>query len=468
MKPSNSHQQLEPQMLQKMVQEHLTKTDKRAICKIRGFGSAEMQTPALFQNTFQSDMGIEQALNELTYREHCFLHLLARQSSEVNIAFFTTLYPNNSGAYGETFTQQYKETFKQVRENLIRKGVLLWSEMRYGKAQLERYRFFLPQAVRQNLPALLPDSHKLETQSSTSQDGFRHRLISLLKSRSKKAQLSLKDGQLLIGTTSFNLDTLKDWQDQNWNSSLLSKKQSYPSFYSEYDFEQTKTSTPPDIIRYTLSQLSDSHWITPDKLKTYFDLHTFYSHYPSLDEIFDKGWQWGCLERVDRSGQYYYRLQEFAKLDDVNITYLSVKKAYIVIDVEQVPYAALSYLMTISDLSIERGQLAVKPNLVKLSAINPADRQHPLLQWLVNHAKYFAQAYEHVTNDWGKLLVHSNLLYAQVSDLSLRVTLEKAFNKGQVVFLPEGWMAIPINLMSKVETVVRRNGHVIKEVSQND
>jgi hypothetical protein len=52
--------------------------------------------------------------------------------------------------------------------------------------------------------------------------------------------------------------------------------------------------------------------------------------------------------------------------------------------------------------------------------------------------------------------------------LSLRVTLEKAFNKGQVVFLPEGWMAIPINLMSKVETVVRRNGHVIKEVSQND
>ena len=58
MKSSNSHQQLGHQMLQKMVQEHLTKIDKRAICKIRGFGSAEMQTPALFQNTYQSDMGL--------------------------------------------------------------------------------------------------------------------------------------------------------------------------------------------------------------------------------------------------------------------------------------------------------------------------------------------------------------------------------------------------------------------------
>jgi hypothetical protein len=426
-----------------------------------------MQTPALFQNTFQSAMGLEQAFNELTYQEHCFLHLLARQSSEVNIAFFTTLYPNHSGEYGETFTQQYKEIFKQVRENLIRKGVLLWEEMRYGKAQLERYRFFLPQAVRQHLPALLPESQKIKSQSSTSQDGFRHRLISLLKSRSKKAQLTLKNGRLLIGTAPFNLDTLKDWQDQNWNSSLLAK-QSHPSYYSQYYTEQTQATTPADIIRYTLAQLPDIHWVTPNEVKTYFDLHTFYYNYPSLDDIFDKGWQWGCLERVKKSGQYYYRLQEFAKLDDVNITYLSVKKTYVVIDVEQVPYAALSYLMTISDLSIERGRLAVKPNLVKLSAINPADRQHPLLQWLVNHAKYFAQAYEHVTNDWGKLLVHTNLVYAQVSDLSLRVTLEKAFNKGQVVFLPEGWMAIPINLMSKVETVVRRNGHVIKEVSQND
>jgi len=467
MKSSNSHQQLEHQMLQKMVQEHLTKTDKRAICKIRGFGGAEMQTPALFQNTYQSDMGLEQAFNELTYQEHCFLHLLARQSSEVNIAFFTTLYPNDSRGYGETFTQQYKETFKRVRENLIRRGVLLWAEMRYGKAQLERYRFFLPQAVRQNLPALLPDSQKIKSQSSTSQDGFRHRLISMLKSRSKKQQLSLQNGQLLIGTTPFNLDTLKDWQDQNWNNSLLPKKSS-PNYYSQYDIEYIPDRAPPDIIRYTLSQLSDSHWITPDKLKTYFDLHTFYSHYPSLDEIFDKGWQWGCLERVEKSGQYYYRLQEFAKLDDVNITYLSAKKAYVVIDVEQVPYAALAYLMTIGDLSIERGQLAVKPNLVKLSSISPADRQHPLLQWLVTHAQYFAQAYEQVTNDWGKLLVHSNLLYAQVSDLSLRVTLEKIFNKGQVVFLPEGWMAFPIDLMSKIETVVHRNGHVIKGVSQND
>ena len=105
MTSSNPHQQLEHIMLQKMVQEHLTKTDKRSICKARGFGSAEMQTPALFQNTFQSSIGLEQAFNELTYQEHCFLHLLARQSSEVNIAFFTSLYPNHSGEYGETFTQ---------------------------------------------------------------------------------------------------------------------------------------------------------------------------------------------------------------------------------------------------------------------------------------------------------------------------------------------------------------------------
>jgi hypothetical protein len=465
MNPKNPHQQFEYNMLQDMVNKHLSKTDKRAIGKVRGFSDVEMQTPALFQNTFQSNFGLEQAFKQLAYEDICALHLLAMQDKEVNIAFFKTAYTNGSQTYQHTFTQQYKETFKQVREKLIRRGVLLWSEKAYGKAQLERYRFFLPQIVHQNLPTLLPNSQKFINIPRSSQDGFRLQLIKMLKSRRKKPQLTLREGDLLIHSAPFTLDSLKEWQDKNWNDSLLPKN-SYSSYLNAYHTEQLKTHTPPDIIRYTLAQLSDHHWITPNMLQPFFDTHSFINNYPSLDEIFEKGWQWGCLERVTKLEQHYYRLREFADLNNLDINYLSVKKDYVLIDVERVPYMALSYLMTIGDLSIERGQLALKSNLVKLSAISPDDKQHPLLQWVVNHEKLFANAYERVTNDWGKLLVHSNLLYAQVNDLSLRVVLEKAFNNNeQVVFLPDGWMAFPLDMLKKIETVVRRNGHVIKGVS---
>ncbi|MEM6528442.1 MAG: hypothetical protein AAF653_09110, partial [Chloroflexota bacterium] len=98
----------------------------------------------------------------------------------------------------------------------------------------------------------------------------------------------------------------------------------------------------------------------------------------------------------------------------------------------------------------------------------PEQRKSLLAQWLKENSESFASVFKQIDEQWGRLLVHENLLYAQVSELSLRVTLEKAFDDGRVVFLPDGWMAFPEAMTRKIETVVNRSGHVIKEMTADD
>ena len=84
---------LEQRMIEDMIHVQTSQADRKAIGKVRQFDSAEMESMILFVNTFQSDMGLPQALAELDEKEQAFLHLLALCNSEVAIPFFANLYP---------------------------------------------------------------------------------------------------------------------------------------------------------------------------------------------------------------------------------------------------------------------------------------------------------------------------------------------------------------------------------------
>ncbi|GAB5491718.1 MAG: hypothetical protein Phog2KO_19330 [Phototrophicaceae bacterium] len=456
-------------MVNNMVHELMSQTDRKSIGQNRQFGSAEMESLPLFANTFRSDMGLAGAFAQLDKRELAFLHILANHDGEVSIDFFKNLYqllPANR--YSLTFTQTYNDLFKQVRKRLIRGGILLWAETGRGDAKLERYRFALPQAIIDKLPDLITETTIIETDKVVSQDGFRERLVQLLKAKTYR-DIAIEDGNLMLNRKRFHLNRLEAWQDEQWLQRLRPNRKNTVEVYPYYSAQISDSPfTPPSLIRYGLSQLGENVWVQAQAFKIAFEFIN-QERYVGLDDIFEIGWQWGCLERVKHGQAYFYRLRHFSKWDDLRITYLKSKRDnLVVIDVETVPYDALSILMTFGDFHIYRNQLQLTPNLAKLSETTKLLRENAIAQWLQTHNSAFADAFEQVSQQWGKLIVHENLLYAQVSDLSLRVTLEKAFDDGSVLFMSNGWLAFPASMVRKIETVVNRSGHVIKEVSTDD
>ena len=125
-------------MLKQMCESDINDSDIKAICKSRGFPAKEATSRGVFENFFISTIGIEEALNSLTYKEIVFLHLLNKIKKEVGIEYFKRLYgcaESADGYYYGTFTKKYKEIFKEVKNNLVRKGVLIMIDREmYGKS----------------------------------------------------------------------------------------------------------------------------------------------------------------------------------------------------------------------------------------------------------------------------------------------------------------------------------------------
>jgi len=449
-----------------MVHEQTSQTDRRNIGKARQFGAAELESLPLFANSFLSDMGLQPAFTRLDDRERAFLHLLALQDDPVRISFFHPLYQTGSAISGGTYTQRYTDLFKEVRKRLIRGGLLLWAEIGNGDAKLERYRFALPRLVIQNLPPLITESQALEPQDISVYPAFQERLTRLLQ-KDKRSQdgISITKGQIFLNGNPFSVDALQEWRELNWISSIENyryKQRKQQRRTTEVLPKQDRTQ-PSALIRHGLSQLPAGHWVKTDVFQHIFDLQYADQNYPDLHTIFNLGWQLGSLERTQHDETSYYRLRSEPDWTNQPIEYLKKDGKIILVDVDTIPLSAFSVLSQYGDLAIQREQLILKPNLIKLSHTTREARENPLATWLQQYSPIFAQAFQKVQEQWGKLLVHQQLLYAQVSDLSLRVTLEKNFDDGSILFLPDGWMAFPPNLLSKIDTVVNRSGHVIKK-----
>jgi hypothetical protein len=107
--------------------------------------------------------------------------------------------------------------------------------------------------------------------------------------------------------------------------------------------------------------------------------------------------------------------------------------------------------------------LRAYPSLIKLGRSIPAQRNAPLSRWLAENVPAFGQALETVNAKWGKTLLHENLLFAQVRDLSLRVQLERELKENLVV-LSDHYIAFPQESRPSVEKVLKKTGFVVKTV----
>jgi hypothetical protein len=454
-------------MLHQMCHEVLSNVDVKAITKARGFSGQEVASRALFETYFVSDIGVEAVMATLSRKEVALLHLLRFLGEAVDVTVFERVYgdEHTRRAYYGTFTQRYSGIYKQVRDSLIRKGLLLVAEDRLSGAstKMERWRFRFPQEFEPFLPPLFESTRTLKGIGDVRHDVLRDKVLEIVGGRrpsplgkSHKYDLGIVEGELRTGGEPFEARRLLEWQQACWEAAVPS-----PS-------AKTENAVPPvQAVNFAFSQLGAKEWIPPEQLN--LPLRVFCAAALGGREICAAGWKWGYLARQTVDGTVYYRPSgeedQAAQELDIGASLDASTRWPVLVNLAEIPYGRLELLARISDLEIVGDRLAATPNLVRMGRALEAVRGRPLTRWLRDHAPAFRQALGTVEGRWGRQIVHENLLIAQVDDLALKVQLERAFaDSRDVVFLAGDFVAFPYDLLPEVERAVTRWGHVIRTV----
>jgi len=481
------------QMLYEMCHDVLSLADIKAICKSRGFSDKEAESRSLFENVFLSSIGVEGAMKTLTDAEAAALHLLSMEDRVVDVTFFERLYGRKQEgwrAYG-TFTQQFKPVFDAVQRNLIRKGLLVISEANtnaLNKTKMELWHYRFPPEFGPFLPPLVHPVVHADQAGDIHADKLRTDLGRLTQTRTLGTQrppaIQLSAGGLTLGTRPFSTKAVRDWRQSAWQADILTADAkrdkvsgSYPQAAQMYKgyllpSNEYRTPSPLPVALYAFARLAPHEWIAPGQLDTLLDVLYAGPNHPSSSAICQAGWDNGCLVRYRADGTDYYRLagDEGAPADDAPDGYLSIADGKVFVDLDKVPYEALDLLNRVATLTVEGGRLRVSPHIVKMVDALDSAREHAVIRYLKAHSAEFRAAFKRIDAQWGRLIIHENLLVARVTDLSLRVKLQQAFGgadgapSARLVALSDEYIAFPRAMLGDIEKMLKKAGHVVKTV----
>lgn len=460
-------------LLYQMCHEALTDVDIRAIGRARGFSSQEVSSRSQLETYFLSNIGVEKVLRGLNSAEIATLHLLRIIDKPINIETLQRLYaPDFTSAHmwNPTFTKRYQETFKAVRKGLVRKGVLIMTEVKKNDStKMERLRFFFPAEFMPYLPPPFDETHTLATEGETRHDVARDKLRAVLKQTAETSNnlhseydLKLTQGRLMLSDDLFSEKKLKAWQAMRWRIASPPGKQRKK--YSS-DIVGERVDVLESLV-YGLTQLPPQQWVSPAHLKPVLTIFT--DHTYELEQLCECGYEWGYLARNRVNNEKVYRLAastQGGKTPAPADYFTSHDGQSVQINLTSIPYAVLTELNQIVTFSLENQQLVAVPNLVEMGKSFDNLMGNPSLQWLIKHVAAFEQAYKTLKRRWGKQIVHTNLLVAHVPDVVLRVKIEHTLKSNEVVILSEEYIAFPPKLLPKIERIVQREGHVVKHGS---
>jgi len=249
-----------------------------------------------------------------------------------------------------------------------------------------------------------------------------------------------------------------DWQKRQWQAETNPAKRRKAI--------DPDTFPPAEAVLRILAGLDAGLWSDADALA--LPLEIFSGSRVDAGSVCESGWRWGFLARQEAEGWMWYRLAPARAADTTPDRYLTVRGDEVSVDLDTVPFEALEALVMMSDQRPLPGgepHLLVTPNLVKLGRMADTVAESSLADWLQKNVPAFQQAFETVRERRGKTILHENLSVARVSDLSLKVALEKALGS-RIVPLGEEFIAFPSEAVAEVKRLVAQMGHVVKEVGR--
>ncbi|OQY32004.1 MAG: hypothetical protein B6243_07795 [Anaerolineaceae bacterium 4572_5.2] len=444
------------QLLHTMCAE-ISNADLNAIRKARGFGVKETASRTAFASFYVTSLGVVKNMASLTPAEIFTLRLLD-ESGEVAISFFERLY-GTGYSYG-TYTQRYRSTLQLVKKNLVRRGLVVMAEvkMRGDTVQMERWRFALPPEFASYLPPL--SGIQKNEQGVENDFALRRKLLELLGGTPAilhdSHPIGINDGSILLGNEPYSLATFANWQTTAWH-------QSFPVT------PRTPFSLTPTAAARKL--LDTQNWIAPKSLEPALAIYAFGSKLPSSAKLLKKGWELGLLSRLDIDSVPHYRLASLYPSAETHASYpatlkwadTTAKPDALKIDLRLIPFRDLDLLNTLTNLELEDNQLFATPSPIKLGRATPAQHNAPLSLWLAENIPAFKNSLEKVNAKWGKTILHENLFFAKVRDLSLRVQLERKL-KENLIILNDNFIAFPKASHAHVEKILKKTGFVEKVI----
>lgn len=439
----------------------LPDADLNFIRKARGFSSSETASRSAFASFFVSSIGISDAMQSLSAEEAITLRLL-HETGEVDIPFFERLYSSArqpGKPYYGTYTQQYKNTFDTVKKNLVRRGLIVMAEVktRGETVQMERWRFALPPEFAPYLPPLLDQIHKSDQPGETTDHFIRRELLQLVIGK-PNASIEIVKGSIWINGNFISTEILHNWQIRAWDRSL-----------NDFTHTGQNSLTSISATLNILGNLASSEWVSSQSLEPVLKIYCFGGKTPPADKILQQGWETGVLTRLKTDSSTLYRLApETAVVDSplpTSVSWLepTPKASAVKIDLRLIPFQQLELLNALTHLAVEDGVLLASPSSVKLGRATPQQRESAISRWLAENIPAFGKAFQNVNAQWGKTIIHENLLVARVRDLSLRVQLEREL-KDKLILLNENFIAFPLESRASVEKVLKKTGFVVKTI----
>lgn len=431
--------------MKKITEIYFSEADIKQICKNRGFPYKEIRDSRAFQDFFLSDTGLEKVFSTLTEKELIFLHLINCKNTEVDIKFFESLYgPGKSSTYFLSFYQTYNPVFKEVKNNLIRKGILIYyQEHRYYETcKLESMVFRFLKEFSSFLPVITkPVSIK---DIGTYND---KKIRKMLQDIGLSAKFNIKDKTLYFEKEMLSKGIMRNWQKKSWNNEI-SKLFNEKPYFENFSY----------YLIYILSGLKEGEWFHSDQIKHIMELWTGQT-ISVMQEVLNAGWGLGILLR---SGEYFRLYQN----DFIPYTeYLKIDKDGIVeINMKCVPLDILEIISSISNVSLIEANknLLALPNIIKLGKIF---HDHPIIEWLIKNSGLYANAVDLVKKRSKKQIIHKSIMIARVADLGLMVQIKKTFDaSGKLIILSEQYIAFSKDLIYEMDALVNNTGNIIKRV----
>ena len=464
-----------PEMLKNMCLLELSQADIKAIVRSRGFESDIAASPALLQHVFLAPQGVREALGSLAEKELLGLHLLNHGAEEVGLEFFQTIYPDSvSKDQWGTHTARFKGLLQQVKASLVRRGVLVFSTLPEGYEQRsisERMRFCFPEEFGPCLPApfhprrLAADAVR-EHRTNVRQE----KLAEILDLESAPVSKSdgteqvrwrLDDGKLLFGGHPFSAERFRAWPAARLAAAFPGGGK-----------DKKNAFRPVPLLLYALSRLHDDEWLAPDDVAPLWRLALPGAKTPEPRVICEAGFEGGLLEKAEQDGTLFYRWRGLVETGTgaAPENFVDARNpAEIRIGLDRVTLEALQQLGEVARFRVEEGRLRAAPSLLRMSHATAATLASPVIRWLCEHHAAFRTVAGKIEQRRGSLIVHHNLFVAKVNDPALKVRLEKEFEApGQLVALSDGHVAFPSDLLPRVQTWMKKSGHVIKTVSRHD
>ncbi|MGB9498529.1 MAG: hypothetical protein ACKVE4_02005 [Dissulfuribacterales bacterium] len=479
------------EMLEHMCAFGLTTADRKAICTARGFPADYAFAGDLLQHVFLSNTGVKKVIGQLDEKECIFLHLMLFVKREVDLSFFTRIYPAaNVNLWSTTFHKKYKIVFDNIRTNLIRRGILIfdksWKSILEKKTNLELQRFWFPAEFAVHLPSPIATRQINNPETIAPPENIMRKKLAEIFSQQpevehgtgdagneKKAdektgtRLHIKDGKLLMNKTLFTEKQLRSWNISCWTESL-----NIPVQKKEKDISTGR------LLSFFLDKMPATHWFQSISLIPLLKIAFPGAKLPDpvsawMERLCEKGWSRGCLAKTAVGATFYYRLGCKDATDDATSLprqqddcLTVVDQNTFAVDLNLVSYKNLEIIAQICRLQVSGGRLIGEVDFISLSHCLEEIEQEPVFAWLKKHLDGVKEMVARIEKRRNKTIIHQNIMAAKISDLGLKIMIEQKFAAtGKVISLNDEFIVFPPALLQEIQKLTKKAGHVIKVVN---